>query len=230
MGDQGRGVQFARLNQPENFGAVAAVHAAGFEGQILSIHLRKGERLGFVIQGYYRHDGVGPGALPGQGKGVAASGYLQHHVRTAVIGVGTDKGFTFPGFTHQHLGIVLPDKGNPGRVFLTHNDLPWIFQQHTKQGADSRGPCPQNQHRVLGGNLRNPGGPEAGGQDVSHKQGLFICDALGNFVQSLVGVGHPHEFRLSAVNPAAQGPAPVGIGAVVDITMLAEKTVPAEGL
>ena len=48
--------------------------------------------------------------------------------------------------------------------------------------------------------------------------------------QPLVGMGHPHQRGLPAVDAAAQRPASVGVGAVVDIAVAAEVALAAEGL
>ncbi len=48
------------------------------------------------------------------------------------------------------------------------------------------------------------------------KQGLAVRHRVGDLRQPLVGVGHPDVFGLAAVDAAAQSPAAVGVGAVVD--------------
>ena len=42
MGDQGDGVQLASGDEAEDFPAAAAVCAAGLEGQIFAVHIRRG--------------------------------------------------------------------------------------------------------------------------------------------------------------------------------------------
>ena len=49
MGNQAGGVQFAGGNEAQYFLTVAAVHAAGFKGQVFTLHLGQGQGLGPVI-------------------------------------------------------------------------------------------------------------------------------------------------------------------------------------
>lgn len=66
-------------------------------------------------------------------------------------------------------------------------------------------------------------------QNISHKKCLFIRDRIGNPVQSLVGLGYADVLCLTAVDPAAQSPSAIGILAVVDKALAAEKAMAAEG-
>ena len=70
VGNQRGGIDLAGFNERKDFGAVAAVDAAGFEGQVFAVHLRQGQGLGFVVEGHHGDDGIGPGAFPGQPEGV----------------------------------------------------------------------------------------------------------------------------------------------------------------
>ena len=214
----------------QDFFTVTAVHAAGFEGEILSVHLRQGQRLGLVVEGHHRYNGIGPGTAPGKAEGTLGPRHLQHHIGTAVVTVLPDKGLAFLRLTGQHLGIVLPDKGQPGRILLADDDALWLLQQGAQQGADARGACADDKHRILPVDFRNPGRPEAGGQNVAYEQGLFIGNPLRDFIQALVGIGHTDKLRLSAVDSAAQGPPSIGVGAVIHPTILAEIALAAKGL
>ena len=78
--------------------------------------------------------------------------------------------------------------------------------------------------------LGDLGSPVPGGQHVPHQQSLQVRDSVGDLGEALVGVGHPDVFRLAAVDAAAQGPAAVGIRAVVDPAVAAEEALPAESL
>ena len=51
MGDKGGGIQFPLRDQIQRLGTVAAVHPAGLEGQVFTIHLGQGQHLVLVIQG-----------------------------------------------------------------------------------------------------------------------------------------------------------------------------------
>ena len=113
---------FPWAQQGEDLRAVAAVHAAGLEGEVLPVHLRQGEGLGGVVHGHHCYHSVGPGALPGQLEGVLPAGGLDDHVGPAVVGVGQGEGQDIPGRDHPHLGIVLADKVPPLGGFLADDD------------------------------------------------------------------------------------------------------------
>ena len=59
---------------------------------------------------------------------------------------------------------------------------------------------------------------------------LYISGRGRAFLQTMIRIGHTDESRLSAVNAATQGPAAVGVGAVVHIAVLSEEVLAAEGL
>ena len=65
---------------------------------------------------------------------------------------------------------------------------------------------------------------------LADKQRLRIAHGGRNRGQTLVGMGHPHVFGLTAVDPAAESPAAVGIGAVVHVAVAAKEALAAEGL
>ena len=54
VGDQRGSIDLSCFDEGKNFGAVAAVHAAGFESQILAVHIRQGQGLCFVVEGHHR--------------------------------------------------------------------------------------------------------------------------------------------------------------------------------
>lgn len=230
MGNQWRGVKLPLLNQPQNLPAVAAIYPAGLEGQVFAVHLRQGEGLRLLIEGHHGDQPIGAGALPRQGKGVLSPGRLQHHVRAAVGGVFPHKPLALLRPAEQRLGVMLLNKRPPGRVLFADDDPPGVFQQRAQQGANPCGARPKDQNRVLRLDRGDPGRPEACGQNIPHKQRLLVRHTGGDPVQPLAGIGHPHIFRLPAVYAAAQGPASVGVGAVVDVAALAEKALAAEGL
>ena len=70
VGDQRGGINLACFDEGENFGAVAAVDAAGFEGQVFAVHIRQGQSLSLIIEGNHCNNGIGPGAFPGQTEGI----------------------------------------------------------------------------------------------------------------------------------------------------------------
>lgn len=230
VGNQRGGVDLALLDQAQNLRAVAAVYAAGFDGQVLAVHLRQWQSLGLVVEGHHGDDGVGPGAVPGQTESVLGPGHFQHHVRAAVIGVGDGEGLAVLGLADQHFGVVFPDEGDAGRVFFADDDAAWAFQHDAEQGADSCGTRADDEDGVLRLDLADPGGPEAGGQHVAHEEGLLVGDGIGDAVHALVRVGYPDVLCLPAVDAAAQGPAAAPVGAVVDVAVLAEEALAAEGL
>lgn len=230
MSDEGCGVQLPLGNEGEDLPAAAAVHPAGLEGEVFAVHVGEGEDLRGIVQGHHGDDGVGPGAGPGQGKGALAPRHLQHPVRAPVGAVSADKVGGSLRTHGQHLGIMGLHKGSALRVFLADDDLTGSFQQYTLEGTQAGGTSTDDQHRIFVADLGNVGGPVAGGQDVPHKEGLLIGDPVGDLVQPLVSVGNPHILRLASVNAAAQGPAAVGVGAVVDPAVFAEKALSTEGL
>lgn len=87
MGDERGGVYFALFDEGEDFGTVAAIDSACFEGKVFAIHVGQGKKLGGVVEGYDSDGGVGAGALPCQAEGVFGSGYFQYDVGSAVVAV-----------------------------------------------------------------------------------------------------------------------------------------------
>ena len=104
-----------------------------------------------------------------------------------------------------------------------------MFQEGAEQGADSRRPGADDEHRIFFGNLRDTGSPKARGKHIAYKQGLFVAHRVRYAVQALVGIGHAHVFRLTAVDAASQGPTAVGVGAIVHIAVPAKEALAAEG-
>ena len=143
--------------------------------------------------------------------------------------VGGNKVGGLLGRDHVDLGIMGLNEGPAVRVGLADHHQAGLLQQDALQGAKAGGTGAQQQDGVPGVDLPDIRGPVARGQDISHKEGLLIGDLLGDEVQALIGVGDPDILRLTAVDAAAQGPAAVGVGAVVDPAVLAEEAVAAEG-
>ena len=104
------------------------------------------------------------------------------------------------------------------------------MKQHAKKSTDSRRSCSYDQYRIVFGNLRNASCPEACGQDITHKQGLFIGHAIGNVVQSLICKRYTNILGLSTIDAASQRPTTIRVCAIVYITVLAEETLSTEGL
>ena len=147
-----------------------------------------------------------------------------------MAGVGPDEGEDLFGAHRQHLGIVPLHVGPALRVPLTDDDPLGGLEQQALEGTHPGGPGADEEDGVLrphGGDL---GGPVAGGQDVPHEEGLEVAHPLRDGGEALVGQGDPDAGGLSAVDAAAQGPAALGVNAVVDPAMAAEEAVPAEGL
>ena len=70
MRDQRCGIDLPLLDEPQDLGAIAAIHAAGLKGQIITIHIRQRKGLGTIIKGYHRDNGIGASALPGHAEGI----------------------------------------------------------------------------------------------------------------------------------------------------------------
>ena len=129
----------------------------------------------------------------------------------------------------KHLGVMLTNKAQAVFVLFTDNDALRRVQHNAKQGADARRSRADDQHGVLCGNFRNTRCPVPCRQHVPHQQRLPVGDIVRDFVQPGVGKRNADIFRLPAVDPAAQRPAAVFVGTVVDKALFAEKTFPAKG-
>ena len=70
VGNQRGGIDLAGFNERKDFGAVAAVDAAGFEGQVFAIHIWQRQGLGFVVESHHGDNGIGSGAFPGQASAI----------------------------------------------------------------------------------------------------------------------------------------------------------------
>ena len=184
----------------------------------------------FIIKGHHRHRAIGSGAIPRHAEGISGARHLQHHIRAAVVRICQRKCLADFGGAGQHRRIMGPDEGNSCRVLFADNDPLRFFQQHAHQRTQSCRTGADDQNGVLFPNLADPGSPEAGGQNIPHQKRLLVGDRIGNFIQSLIGIGYTHIFRLSPIDPAPQGPAAIGIGAVVYKAFFAEEAFAAEGL
>ena len=140
-----------------------------------------------------------------------------------------DEFFAIFRLAGQYFRIMLADKAQPSRGFLADDDSPWLFQTAAEQGADAGRACAEYQHGIFGIDFRNPVCPESGGQYIAHEKSLFVAHIVRNPVQPLVGIRHSDIFGLASVDSASQGPASVGVGAVVHEAMPAEEAIPAEG-
>ena len=130
----------------------------------------------------------------------------------------------------EHIGIALAHKAQPRRIGVADDDPVWVMQHGAQHGADTGRPGTEDKHGVALPDLGNPGCPVAGGEYIAGKQRLPVGNAIGNDGQTLIGIRHADVLRLTTVNPAAECPAAVGIGAVVDKAVLTEKAVSAERL
>ena len=229
MGDKGGGIQLSLPDQLQGLGAAAAIHPAGLEGEVFAVHLGQGQGLGPIVQGHHRDQAVGPGGLPGHAEAGIAARHLQHNVGAPMLAVGPHKVGQALGAGGEHLRVVTADEGQPLLIPVAHDNPPGAAEPHTLEGAQPGGPGPQDQHRILGADIRDLGCPVSGGQHIPHQQGLQVAHLIGDPVQPLVRIRHPHIFRLAPVDAAAQGPASIGVGTVVHPAVLAEKAFPAEG-
>lgn len=73
--------------QTQDFGAVAAIHAAGLKGQIFAIHIGQRQHLRSVVQRNDGDDCVGARAFPCQPETVLCACDLEHDIRAAVTAV-----------------------------------------------------------------------------------------------------------------------------------------------
>ena len=131
---------------------------------------------------------------------------------------------------HHRVGAAAAGEGAPRRVFFAEDDLPGPVELDALQRTQPRGSGADDQHRVPRPDLGDLRGPVARRQQIAHKESLAVRHGFRNDIQPLVGVGDTDKFRLAAVDAAAQGPAAVGVRAVVDPAVTAEEAVPAEGL
>ena len=79
------GVNLAHLDEAQNLRAIAAVHAARLEGQILAVHLGQGQNLRFIIQRHNRHNRIRASALPRQAEGILCTRNLQHNISPSTL-------------------------------------------------------------------------------------------------------------------------------------------------
>ena len=230
MCNERRSVNLSLRYQPENFGTVATVYSACLEGEVLAVHVGQGKYLRTVIQSHNGHNGIRTSALPSQLEGIIGSGHFNDYIGSSMRAVGFHKLLTLFRCSDQYLGIMGLHETDALFRFLTHNETTRMFQSGTEQRTDSRRSGSNQQHRIFGRDFRDTSSPKTGGQDVAHEKRLLIRHSVGNTVQPLVGMRHPHIFRLSPVDTATQCPSSVGVLTIVYISVLAEKTFPAESL
>ena len=230
MSNQWRGVNLARLDEAQNLRAIAAVHAARLEGQILAVHIGQGQRLWLIIQRHNRHNRIRASALPRQAEGILRTSNFQHHISPSMLAFLAHCGDAILWRNNFHARIVFTHKtGSFGR-FLAHDDMLRLFQYHAEQRADSRRSCADNQHRVVGLNLRNPSRPKSRRQHIAYEQRLLVAHAVGDAVKALIGIRHTNILRLPAIYATTERPAAIRVGAVVHKAVFAEETLAAEGL
>nr|DAL56230.1 MAG TPA_asm: hypothetical protein [Caudoviricetes sp.] len=230
MRDERRGVDPPLGDQLQDLAAVASIHPAGLEREVLAVHVGQRQLLRPVVQRHDRHHGVRAGALPGQTEGPVAAGDLQHAVGAAVVAVPQHEVAARLGPGDEHLGIVFADEAAPLLEGFAHDDALRIPEPDAEQRAEPRRPGPEDKDRVFGPDLGDARGPESRGEDVADEERLLVAHRVGDARQPLVGMGYPHVFGLPAVDAAAQGPPSVGVRAVVHIAVAAEEALAAEGL
>ena len=224
------GVNLARLDETQNLRTIAAVHAARFEGQILAVHIGQGQHLWLIVQRYNRHNRIRASALPRQAEGLLRTCNFQHHISPSTLAFLAHRGDAILWCNNFHTRIMFThETGSFGR-FLAHDDMLRLLQHHAEQRADSRRSCADNQHRVVGLNLRDSCRPKSRRQHIAHEQRLLIAHAVGDAIEALVGIRHTHILRLPAIDATAERPTAIWVGAVVHEAVLAEKTFTAEGL
>ena len=231
VGDKGRGVDTALGYETEYLGAVAAVHPACLEYQVLAIHVGQWEDLGTVIHGDNGNHGIGTGTLPGHAEGFLRTGHFQDSIGSSMGTQTPDRLQAMLRIRYRHFGIMLQDKMPALGGFLAHDDAAGSAQHRAEQGADTGRTGPDDKDGVLsGGYFRNAGRPESGGKEVAGEKCLRVAHPVRNAGQSLIGVRHPDILGLPTVNTAAEGPASERVAAVVHIAVTAEEAFSAECL
>ena len=88
VGNERRGVELSLGQECEDFRNIAAIHPACLEGEVFPVHLRERKDLGCVIHRHNGDQGIGAGALPGQGKGILPASGFYDHISTPVLRMG----------------------------------------------------------------------------------------------------------------------------------------------
>ena len=73
---------------------------------------------------------------------------------------------------------MLTDELQAACVLFTDDDALGAVQHDAQQRADAGRPCTEDQHGILGGDLRNACRPKAGGQHIAHQQCLPVGNAV----------------------------------------------------
>ena len=229
MRDERRCVQLAVFDQTEDLGGIAAVHAAGLEDQVFAVHIGQGKHLRLVVQCNNGDNGVRTGALPCKTEAFVRACHLADHIRAAVRAVQLHELLRVVGRDGEHIGIALAHKAQTGGIRIAQDNAVRVMQHGTQHGADTGRACAEDEHGITALDLGDLRRPVAGGEYIAGKQRLPIGDRIGDAGQTLICVGDPDVFGLTAVDTTAERPAAVGIGAVVDKAVFAEKAVSAEG-
>ena len=102
-----------------------------------------------------------------------------------------------------------------------------FFQQDALERAIARRPAAYYEHRVPGAYLAYLGSPITRGEDVAGEERLLVRDAIGYYGEARVRVRDADVFGEAAVYAAAEGPAAVGVCAVVHPAVFAEEALAA---
>ena len=210
---------------------MAGIHSAGLKDQIFPIHPRQRQDLILFIHGHCHHNAVGSRRPPGQFKSILPACGFQHTVRSSAPGKFFDLLFhiTVSGIQDHIRDPLFFCKVQPEIIPVYRNDPGRAVQSAGHHSAKSRRAGSQHRNRILPADFSQLGGPVSGRQQIPGKQRLFVGYALRDLVQSLISMGDPHIFRLSAVNPASQHPSAFRVRTIVHIPPPAKETVPAEG-
>ena len=131
---------------------------------------------------------------------------------------------------NRYIRIVNAHELSPRFIQLTYYHMRRIMKKHTLQGAQPRGSCTDNKHRVIRSDFRNPRCPKASGENIACKKSLFIANPVRNHIKTGIGIRHTHIFRLSTVYTAAKSPATLQITAIINISLTTKKAITTEGL
>ena len=114
------------------------------------------------------------------------------------------------------VGAELDRLGEAELVRVDRDHLRRAPQARRQDRGEADRACADDRDRVAGPHAaREHPDLVAGGQRVGEEDRLLVADALGDGVERGVGVGHPHELGLRAVDEVAEDPADAADGLAV---------------
>ena len=114
-------------------------------------------------------------------------------------------------------------------VMAVHrDDAGGLEQPGAHHGSIAAGAAAENHHGVPFLDLSQLRAKIAGGQHAADGKNVFVCQIIGDQLQTVVGDGNADILRLAAVDLVAQ--IPTALYAVVNIAAFTEEALAAEGL